>query len=160
MKLKGKIFRKYVDFVRLVFPGYTYLEELRFFFLTVLFYWKNKTCRFPEICFCFENSGIFTDTWADRDAAALEPFMQGCIKKWNGKIKKILSNPFRILKNLQCSKKKGKFNLQVSLSTTTTVLIENNRTALTTYVKQGLYLTAPSKGQPHFSLALSYRSHC
>lgn len=63
--------------------------------------------------------------------------MQGCVMKLIGKIKKILTYPLRILKNLQCSKKKGKFNLQMSPSTTIAVLIENNRTALTTICQAG-----------------------
>lgn len=73
----------------------------------------------------------------DSGAAALEPLMQGYVMKRIGKIKKKLTNSFRILKNLQCSKKKGKFNLQMSLSTTITVLFENNRTALTTICQEG-----------------------
>lgn len=136
MELKGKIFRKYVGFVRLLFPEYTYLEEFRFF---LMFYFNGETrvVGFLRFIFCFENSGISTDIWIDRDAAALEPFMQRCVMKWIGKTMKILTNPFRILKNLQWSKNKGKFNLQTSFSTTITVLIENNRTALTTLCQEG-----------------------
>lgn len=66
MKLKGKIFRKYVVFARLIFPGYTYLEELRTFFKKLFcFNEKMRLVGFLRFSFVLR-TGEYLQTFEQR----------------------------------------------------------------------------------------------